>query len=237
MMEEKERFEEFEMVEKTVEELKKLWEENEDDVSKEVIYWDEAFSFFLSLPLPEISPFLLEKTSNKFLKEFDWKKFKKRGYLSTDLGIFIFSFLKKNIENHASSQKRKGIREKDIEPIEVHLKVEELPVRLGYLGYQNPEKLHLIVEGSCGNDTGCEMQGGKIIVKGDCGDWTGEYMRGGELIVKGRVEYFHLSAFSPSNQGIITLGGIEIWKNGSWTKEGEKMWERGEIPIEWAGKN
>ena len=182
----KDKIEEFEIeksVEKSVKELKKLWEENEKKVVSKS--GNEVFSSFSFLPLPEIPPFLLERTSNKFLKEFDWEKFKGRIALEYDLSLLLSAFLNKNIENYISSQKNEGIKEKNIKPIEVHLNVEELPVRLSYLGYQNPKKLHLIIEGDCKLFTGDKMQGGKIIVKENCRDWTASEMQGGEMIVKG----------------------------------------------------
>ena len=188
----KDKIEKFEMVEKSVKELKKLWEENEEETRKQRYNSRASFFFFSSLPLPEVPPSFLERISNflgrisnRFLKEFDWKKFEKRDYLGADLGLFISAFLKKNIENYISSQKEKGIKEENIKPIEVHLKVKEAPVRFDYLGYQNPKKLHLIIEGDCGRSVGAEMQGGKLIVKGDCEDLTGTRMQGGKLIVEG----------------------------------------------------
>jgi len=244
----KDEIEEFEMVEKSVKELKKLWEENEEELGAKG--WNETFSFFFSLPLPEISPSLLERISNKFLKEFDWERIEVREYLGPDLSLFLTVFLKKNIENYTSSQKNKGIKEENIEPIEVYLKVKEAPIVLDYLGYRNPEKLHLIIEGNCGRWTGSEMQGGKIIVKGNCGDWIGGEMQGGEMIVegncgdltgehmqgrvlnvKGEVKSFDKSAFSPNNKDTIIWKNTKIWENGDWTKEGKEMWEKGEIPV------
>ena len=181
-------FEKFEMVgEKSVEELKRLWEENEGEARKRVTL-SEIFSFFLSLSLPEVPSFLLEKISNKFLKEFDWKKFWERQYIDTDLGFFLSVFLRKNIENYISSQKQKGIKEENIKPIEVHLK--ELPVSLEGLGYRNPQKLHLTVEGNLGGGSGIEMEGGEIIVKGNCGVDTGGGMKGGKIVVEGNCENF-----------------------------------------------
>ena len=180
----KEKIEEFEMVEKSVKELKRLWEKNEGEARKKEKL-SETFSFFLSLPLPKIPPFLLEKVSNNFLKEFDWEKFEGREDLDEDLGFFLSAFLNKNIENYVSSHKKKGIKEENIKPIEVYLKVKELPVRLNNLGYQNPKKLHLVIEGNLGGGTGMEMKGGKIIVEGNCRHNTGNSMRDGEIIVKG----------------------------------------------------
>jgi len=223
----KDKIEEFEMVEKSVKELKKLWEENEKKFDTKNKY--EAFSFLSSLPLPEVSPSLLERISNKFLKEL--KEFGRIEYLEYGLGLFLSVFLKKNIESYISSQKEKGIKEEKIKPIEVHLKVKELPIPLDCLGWQNPKKLHLIIEGNCGLETGGEMRGGEIIIEGNCGNWTGLQMRGGKLDIKGEVESFDKSAFSPDNQGTIILGRTKIWENGNWTEEGKEMWERGEIPV------
>jgi len=178
----KEKIEESE-VKKSVRELKKLWEESEAGLElKDSI---TVYPLFSSLPLPEIPPFLLERTSNKFLKEFDWKKFEERENLDRDLGIFLSAFLRKNIENYILSQKKKGIEEDQIKPIEVHLKVKELPIRLNCLGYQNPKRLHLVIEGNVRDDTGRKMEGGKVIVEGNCGHLTGNCMRDGEIIVKG----------------------------------------------------
>jgi len=247
-----------EFIEKSVKELKKLWEENEKRFEDENSI-DGLFSFISSLSLPEIPHLLLERTSNKFLKEFDWGKFREfdwrkfegRKHLDIDLGLFLSAFLKKNIENYISSQKEKDIKEENIKPIDIHLKVKELPVCLDYLGYRNPKKLYLIVEGNLGYRTGagiegggiivkgnCEswtgskMQGGKIIVEGNCGRWAGSDMKSGELNIKGEVKSFDKSAFSPSNKGTIILKRTKIWENGNWTKEGKEMWERGEIPVE-----
>ena len=247
-----------EFIEKPVKELKKLWKENEEEMRKQRRKY-ETFSFSYSLPLPETPPSFLERVSNKFLKEFDWgkfrefdwKKIKGRKHLNTDLGLFLSAFLKKNIENYILSQKNKGIKEKNIKPIEVHLKVKEAPIVLDCLGYQNPKKLHLVIEGDCrGNtgekmqggeivveggcrwNTGIKMQGGKIIVEGNCGSWTGYAMKGGELNIKGEVKSFHKSAFSSNNQGTIIWKRTKIWENGDWTKEGKEMKERGEIPVE-----
>ena len=223
----KEKIEEF--IEKSVKELKKIWEESEERLERRG--WDKIFSFFSSLPLPEISPSFLERISNKFLKEFDWEKSKRGEYPEGDLGLFLSAFLKKNIENYILSQKKRGIKEENIKPIEVHLKVKELPVCLDALGCQNPKKLHLIIEGSCGSNTGLDMQGGKIIIEGNCEEWTGRYMQGGELNIKREVKSFFRSAFYSYNQGTIIWKGTKIWEKGNWTKEGKEMWEKGEIPV------
>ncbi len=130
----KEKIEEFEMVEKSVKELKKLWKENEEEMRKQRYNSRASFFFFSSLPLPEAPFFLLERISNKFLKEFNWKKFEGKEDFETYLGLFLSAFLKKNIENYILSQKEKGIEE-NIKPIEVHLNVKELPVYLDFLGY------------------------------------------------------------------------------------------------------
>jgi len=223
------KIEEFEMVEKPVKELKKLWKENKEEIRKKGWVF-QIFSFLSSLPLPETPSSLLERISNKFLKEFDWKKFERRR-LEKDSGLFLSAFLKKNIENYVLSQKRKGIKEENIKPIEVRLNIKELPIHFDYLGYQNPKKLHLIIEGDCGNLTGDRMQGGRIIVKGNCEVWTGEDMQGGELDIKGKVKSFGMSTFSPNNKGTIIWKNTKIWENGNWTKEGKEMWEKGEIPV------
>ncbi|MCD6085772.1 hypothetical protein J7J41_02155 [bacterium] len=289
--------EEKEKIEKSVEELKRIWEGNEKKMRS--VIPGKVFSFFLSLPLPETPTSFLERISNKFLKEFDWEKFKRRKNLEGDLGLFLSAFLKKNIgDYYVLSQKKKGIKESQIEPIKVHLDVKELPVCLDYLGWQNPRKLHLIIEGNCGRGVGTEMRdggeiivrmncgnsvgshmqggkiivrkdcgedagywmrGGKIIIKGNCGSGTGRYMQGGEVIVEGscgrktgiemkggkldikevksfyalynKSIFFPGSAFSSNNKGIIILGGIEIWRDGSWTKVGKEMWKRGWISV------
>ena len=221
--------EEFEMVEKSVEELKKLWEESEEEI--EGMTRSRVFSFFYSLPLPETSPSFLERVSNKFLKEFDWKKFKGVMDLNVDLGLFLSAFLKKNIENYILSQKRKGVEEEKIKPIEVHLRVKGLPIVLNFLGYQNPEKLHLIIEGDCGSNTGQKMQDGKIIVKGNCGWHTGCKMQGGRIIVEGNCEGW---------TGTNIQGGKIIVKGNCKEATGYEM-EKGEIIVEgncgdWTGE-
>ena len=294
-MEKKEKIEEF--IEKSVKKLKRIWEENEKEMRS--VIPGKVFSFFLSLPLPETPPSFLERISNKFLKEFDWEKFKRRKNIEGDLGLFFSAFLKRNIKSYILFQKEKGIKEKDIKPIKVHLDVKELPVYLDYLGWQNPKKLHLIIEGDCGRGVGTEMQsGGEIIIKGNCGNFVGSHMQGGRIIVKrdcgedagywmrngkmiikgncgsgagrcmqggeivvkkncgrktgiqmkggklvimGEVTFYALynksiffpgSAFSSGNKGrIIILGGIEIWRDGSWTKIGKEMWKRGMISV------
>ena len=213
----KEKIEEF--IEKSVKELKKLWEKNEEEIRSVVP--DKVFPFFLSLPLPETPPSFLERISNKFLKEFDWEKFEGRGKIEKDLGLFLSVFLKKNIEDYVLSQKKKGIKEEDIKPIEVCLKVKEVPIVLDELGFQNPKKLYLIIEGNCRHATGEKMQGGKIVVKGDCGCWIGASMQGGEMIVKGDCG---------TKTGLIMQGGKMIIEGncGDWT--GNRM-QGGELNI------
>ena len=177
-MEKKEKIEEFK-IKKIVEELKKIWARN---IRK------KSFTFSLSkTTFPKVlPPSLLEKTSNKFLKEFDWEKFEKVMNLERDLGLFLSAFLKKNIENYILSQKRKGVEEEKIKPIKVHLELKKVPVLLKFLGYKNPKKLHLVIRGDCGVYAGKEMVGGKIIIKGDCGDCVGWGIRNGsEIIVEG----------------------------------------------------
>jgi len=224
-----------EYIEKSVKELKKLWKENEDKIRKKE-YGSEIFSFFSSLPLPEIPSFLLERTSNKFLnkflKEFDWKKFEGKEDFETYLGLFLSAFLNKNIENYVLSQKRKGIKEENIKPIEVHLKVKELPIRLDYLGYQNPKKLHLIIKGDCEHGTGEYMQGGKIIVEGNCGNWAGAIMQGGKIVIEGNCG--DSIGYEMKKGEIIVEGNC-----GNWI--GEYM-QGGKIIVErncrrWTGKN
>ena len=249
----KEKIEKFEMVEKSVKKLKKLWEENEEKIRK--MSYSNSFPFVSSLPLPEVSLPLLERVSNKFLKEFEWEKFletveaERLDWEIQEVGIFLSGFLKKNMEKYLFDQKSKGLKEEKIKPIEIHLNVKELPIRLNILGYRNPKKLHLIIEGDVGIWTGEEMEGGRVIVKGNCGDVTGEKMKGGEIIIKGNcggntgrdmkggtlilegeVEAFE-NAFYSYNQGTIIWKGTKIWENGNWTKEGREMWERGEIPV------
>ncbi|MCD6085862.1 hypothetical protein J7J41_02625 [bacterium] len=73
--------------------MKKLWEENEKEIKK--MEADEVFSFISSLSLPETPPVFLEDISNKFLKEFDWKRFEEREYFGDDLGLFLSAFLEK----------------------------------------------------------------------------------------------------------------------------------------------
>jgi len=174
-----------EHIEKPVKELKRLWEENEGKIKRRY----EIFSFFSSLSLPEVPSSLLERISNKFLKEFDWEKFKGRKHLDKDLGLFLSAFLKKNVENYILSQKRKGLKEDQIKPIEVYLKVRRAPIILSMLGCQNHAKLHLIIEGDSRDFTGTKMQDGEIVVKGDCGNWIGEEMQGGKIIIEGSCEY------------------------------------------------
>ena len=91
---------------------------------------------------------------------------------------------------------------------------------------------HIIVKGNTGDRTGDGMTGGLLTIEGNTGYSTGDGMEGGELDIKGEVKSFAKSAFSPNNRGTITLKRTEIWRNGDWTREGRKMWERGEIPIE-----
>jgi len=247
----KEKIEEFEMVEKSVKELKKLWEENEEEGRRRGCLYG-TFFFFLSLPFPEIPPFLLEKVSNKFLKEFDWKKFK-RVDLEEHVGVFLSAFLKKNIENYISSQKRKGIKEEKIKPIEIHLDVKELPVRVEALGFQNPKKLHLIIEGNTEDYIGEEMEGGKIIVKGgcdfyagksmkggkivvegNCGPKVGQGMEGGEIIVKGDCEDF--TGYEMKNGILILEGEVKTFGRSAFSPENKgtviwkniKIWENGD---------
>jgi len=221
-----------EYIEKSVKELKKLWKENEDKIRKKE-YWSETFSFFFSLSLPEVSPFLLERISNKFLKEFNWKKFEGKEDFETYLGLFLSAFLKKNIENYILSQKEKGIKEENIKPIEVYLKVkEEAPYRLSSLGYQNPKKLHLIIEGDCEHGTGEYMQGGKIIVEGNCGNWAGAIMQGGKIVIEGNCG--DSIGYEMKKGEIIVEGNC-----GNWI--GEYM-QGGKIIVErncrrWTGKN
>ncbi len=56
-------------------------------------------------------------------------------------------------------------------------------------------------------------------------------MQGGELNIKGEVEFFNKSAFSPDNKGTIIWKNTNVWENGKWTKEGEEMLEKGELPL------
>jgi len=90
----------------------------------------------------------------------------------------------------------------------------------------------IIVEGDAKDLLGDSMTGGKIIIEGNARNWVGRYMKNGILEIKGDVESFHKTAFSPDNLGTIIWKGIKIWENGSWTKEGKEMWEKGEIPVE-----
>ncbi len=199
------KIEKIKIIEKSVKELKKLWEKNEGKIKEKSL--NKTVSSISSLPLPEVPPSCLEEISNRFIREFDWEKFKWRVNLSGDLGLFLSVFFRKNIEKYILYQEREGIKEKDIKPVEVRLKIGEVPIiTFDLLGYQNPEKLHLIIEGGCGSQIGYKMQGGKIIVKddcelfysigekmqggeiiieGNCGKWTGQEMQGGKIIVKG----------------------------------------------------
>jgi len=220
----KDKIEEVEMVEKSVKELKKLWEENEEKAKKKK-YPNETFSFLLSLPLPEVPPFLLEKISNKFLKEFDWKKFKERVCFESDLGMFLSAFLRKNVESYISSQKQKGVKEENIKPIKVHLDVKKLPFSLDYLGYRNPQKLHLSVEGNLRVYTGSNMEGGKIIVKGDCKDHTGWQIKGGEIIVRGDCRDYTAERMK---KGEITVEG-DCGAYTAWGMKGGTLIVKGEV--------
>jgi len=231
-----------EFIEKPVKKLKRLWEENGEEIEKKPLH--EAFSFISSLPLPEIPPFLLERTSNKFLKEFDWKKFEERKSLENDLGLFLSAFLKKNVENYILSQKRKGVEEENIKPIEVHLDVKELPVRLSNLGYQNPKKMHLIIEGDVEDWTGTKMKGGKVIVEGNCGHNTGTDMRGGEIIMKGNCTHHTGQAMKGGKVIVegdcgeataIDMGGGELDIKGNVKSFAEFAFSGNEGTIIWKG--
>ena len=125
--------------------------------------------------------------------------------------------MKKNIENYILSQKEKGIEE-NIKPIEVHLKVKELPIRLNMLGCRNPQKLHLIIEGDVGMWTGYEMEGGRVIMKGNCGNYTGKLIQDGKIIVEGSCG----SYTGESMQGgeIIVKGDCDEG-TGIWMKSGK----------------
>jgi len=236
---------------KPIKKLKKLWEEKRIEIEKRVSP-SETFIFLFSFPFPEVSPSFLEKISNKFLKEFDWEKFKKSQTFKFDLGLFLSAFLKKNIENYILSQKKKGVREENIKPIEVHLDVKELPIRLSCLGFKNPEKLHLVIEGDCEEGVGWHMQGGRIIVKGNCGDlvglgmlngkiivekncgdYTGLRMKGGELTVEGDCGQ---SIGKEMQEGILNLKGevgffesaFSPSNKGTIIWKGIKIWENGD---------
>ena len=230
-----------EFIEKPVKELKRLWEENEEEMRKQRRKY-ETFSFSYSLPLPETPPSFLERVSNKFLKEFDWGKFRERAFLGDRLGLFLSAFLSKNIENYVSSQKEKGIKEENIKPIEVHLNVEELPIRLDFLGYRNPKRLHLFIKGDVGLYVGCSMTGGKIEIKGnaghyvgwkmcggeikieeDAGAFVGEEMNGGEIKIEGNIE--------GSNTGARMRSGKIIVKGNARNYVGWEMYG-GEIKID-----
>jgi len=58
---------------------------------------NETFSFISSLPLLEIPPSLLERVSNKFLKEFDWKKFEER----TDGGVTMTRVRRSSVKQNS----------------------------------------------------------------------------------------------------------------------------------------
>ena len=212
---EKERF-----IEKSVDELKRVWKENEKEVLDKMDF-KMASSFFLSLPLPEVPPSFLEKISNKFLKEFDWKGFKEKISFEEELSfpsLFLSAFLKKNVENYILSQKKKGIKEEKIKPIELHLDVKELPFPLDCLGYQNPRKLHLIIEGNVGNGIGLEMEGGEIVVKGDCKNYTGKKKKDGKIIVEGNCDSW---TGEEMNGGEIIVKGNCGWCTGEDMKDGK----------------
>ena len=228
----KDKIEEFEIeksVEKSVKELKKLWEENEEEARKKKNR-NEFFSFLSSLNFPEIPSFLLEKVSNKFLKEFDLKRFEK-GYLDAGLflGFFLSAFLKRSIEkNYILSQKEKDIKEEDIEPIKVHLDIRKLPICFDYLGYRNPKRLCLVIKGNCGWGIGSEMEGGEIVIKGNCGSFTGSGMEDGKIIVKGNCEDW--TGCKMKGGEVIVEGGCGYWTG--YKMRGGKLIVKGKVKFD-----
>lgn len=79
------------------------------------------------------------------------------------------------------------------------------------LGYKNPEKCHLIIEGDVGKRLGNRMEGGIIELKGNAGREVGKDMKKGKLIIDGEVESFAESAFSAKNEGEIWWKGRKVW--------------------------
>ena len=72
--------------------------ENEEKIKEKKL--NETFSFIFSLPLLEIPlgcPQILERVSNKFLKEFDWKKFEER----TDGGVTMTRVRRSSVKQNS----------------------------------------------------------------------------------------------------------------------------------------
>jgi hypothetical protein len=68
------------------------------------------------------------------------------------------------------------------------LRLEYLPLKLHYLGYQNRKKA--LVKGDGGENCGFDMEGGRLMIEGNVYDGVGSWMKGGVIIVNGDAGMF-----------------------------------------------
>jgi len=224
----KEKIEEEKLSEKLSEKIEEVYDEKKQELVRKNVFEDDIYSSIQKeiLPkIPKIPPSLLEKILQKLTRR------KKNYFYVRYFTILLCALINRTIEEYIEFQKKKGKELKEIKPLEVHLNLLD-GEQLFTPGYKNPEKSHVLIRGDVNWCAGARMTGGKVVIEGNTNSQTGQYMTGGILEIKGEVKSFDKSAFSPNNKGTIIWKGIEIWRNGGWTKEGKEMWERGEIPVE-----
>ena len=133
--------------------------------------------------IPSIPPSLLEETLQEVVRRYT----RREHYNPRDFGRLLSALINKTVAEYVESEKKKGKKPEDIEPLEIHLNVSGVPRSINDLGYQNQKYSHLFIEGDVGLGLGSEILGGKIVLTGNAGDWLGGEMSEGEILVKGNA--------------------------------------------------
>jgi formylmethanofuran dehydrogenase subunit C len=210
--------EKHERIEEKVNQIEKIYEDNN---SLEELWTGTLRSFSISeeiiSEIPEVKSEDLEGVLNSLLE-----RYKNKDYNPDDLGYLVSLINNRTVEEYVRKNKEEGKEEKDIQPLSTHLKVDYLKKSISYLGYKNPEKSNLFIEGSCRDGIGSNAKGGKIEVNGNCNGFPGAFNQGGEIEVNGNCNY---------GAGNFMRKGKVVIKGNSNDSAAEGM-EGGEVIIE-----
>ena len=167
-------------IEEIVNQIEKAYEENKSKLEETTFETVPIIEEEILPKIPEIKSEDLEGVLNQLLE-----KYKDKDYHPSDLGLLTSLINNRTIEEYVRKNQEEGKEEKDIQPLSTHLKVDQLERSISYLGYKNPEKSNLFIEGNCKNRIGYSAEGGKIEVNGNCNDWTGGFNDGCEIKING----------------------------------------------------
>jgi hypothetical protein len=186
-------------IEEIVSQIEKAYEENKSKLEETTFETIPIIEEEILPKIPEIKSKDLEGVLNQLLE-----RCKNKDYDPSDLGLLISLINNRTVEEYIRENQEEGKEEKDIEPLNIHLKIDQLKKSISYLGYKNSEKSNLFIEGNCKDRIGYFAEGGKIEVNGNCNDWVGSFNNGCEIIVRKKCGS---NSGSFMKKGKIEIGG------------------------------